>query len=535
MDCNNTKQRLWQSDLGNGMYRNPVLYADYSDPDAIRVGDTFYMTASSFNYIPGLPILTSKDLIHWKLVNYAVKKLPYPMYDKPAHAKGIWAPSIRYHDSMFWIFVGMPDEGIFMTNTRNPLGEWSPLKCIREGKGFIDPCPLWDEDGRAYIIHGYAKSRIGFNSKLGIFEMNPQGTECISEDRFVFDGTETQPTIEGPKVYRRDGFYYIFAPAGGVSTGWQTVLRSRCIYGPYEEKIVLHQGNTEVNGPHQGALINTETGEDWFLHFQDKGVYGRIVHLQPVTWQEGWPLIGVDLNNDGIGEPVEKYKKPVESDQKSLEEGSEFWGLEADDNFSDESLKLQWQWLANDRKEFYSLKKRLGSLCLYPMNTTGERKTLLWNSANVLTQKILCPDFTAEAKIDFSMLPIGAKTGMILIGGQYAAMYVERRREGFRLAYIESVGEGDERTEHIVQEYSCVESRNIIFRMNFYKDGTGEFQFYNGKDEWSVPTRRFFPKGAVWVGAKIGLFALSDQDTEPKGKAFIEYFRVRGRLVSESN
>ena len=221
------KNILWKADLENGMYRNPILYTDYSDPDVIRVNDTYYMTASSFNYMPGLPILTSKDLVNWNLVNYAVKKITYEDYEVPAHGRGIWAPSIRYHDNKFWIFVGMPDEGIFMTNAEDPLGEWSPLICVKEAKGFIDPCPLWDEDGRAYVVHAYARSRIGFKSKLGVFEITPDGKKAISEDRFIFDGTETQPTIEGPKIYKRDGLYYIFAPAGGVGVGWQTVLKRK--------------------------------------------------------------------------------------------------------------------------------------------------------------------------------------------------------------------------------------------------------------------------------------------------------------------
>ncbi|MBQ7908254.1 MAG: glycoside hydrolase 43 family protein, partial [Elusimicrobiaceae bacterium] len=211
--------KLWCPDLGNGTFQNPILYADYSDPDVCRVGDTFYMTASSFNYIPGLPILVSKDLINWELKNYAIKeRIPYAQYDSPAHAKGIWAPSIRYHNGEFYIFVGMPDEGIFMLKTKDPLGEWSEPCLVLPGKGYIDPCPLWDDDGTAYVIHGYAKSRIGFKSILGIFQITPDGEHAISDDVFLYDGTKTNPTIEGPKVYKRNGYYYIFAPAGGVKT-----------------------------------------------------------------------------------------------------------------------------------------------------------------------------------------------------------------------------------------------------------------------------------------------------------------------------
>ena len=264
---------LWKSDQEDGTYKNPILFADYSDPDVIRAGDTYYMTASSFNYVPGLPILTSKDLVNWELKNYAIEKIDEPGYDLPQHAKGVWAPAIRYHEGYFYIYYGMPDEGIYMVRAKDALGTWEKPVLVLAGKGLIDSCPFWDEDGNAYIIHGYAKSRIGFKSHLGIFPMSWDGTKATGEDHILYCGLKTQPTIEGPKVYKRNGYYYIFAPAGGVKTGWQVILRSKNIYGPYEEKNVLHQGNSIVNGPHQGALVDTVNGDEWFLHFQDRGLY----------------------------------------------------------------------------------------------------------------------------------------------------------------------------------------------------------------------------------------------------------------------
>ena len=284
----------YQSDLSDGTFRNPILFADYSDPDVIRVGDTYYLTASSFHYTPGLPILISKDLINWKLVNYALDRVceapgagrPHEdsvaiekRFQKPCHSEGVWAPTIRYHEGMFFIFYGMPDEGIYMVRAKDPLGKWEEPVCLLPGKGLIDSCPFWDEDGRAYIVHAYAKSRIGFKSILGIFEMSPDGTRAISEDKFIFDGNDpAHPaiTIEGPKVYKRDGFYYILAPAGGVRQGWQVALRSRNIEGPYEIRTVMDQGNSVINGPHQGGLVDTTDGEEWFLHFQDRGLFGRM-------------------------------------------------------------------------------------------------------------------------------------------------------------------------------------------------------------------------------------------------------------------
>ncbi|HJH66862.1 MAG TPA: family 43 glycosylhydrolase [Clostridiales bacterium] len=210
---------LWCADNGDGTYRNPVLYCDYSDPDAICVNGTYYLTASTFNYVPGLPILTSRDLVNWKLRNYAVKNIPEARYAAPQHAQGIWAPAIRFQNGRFYIYYGMPDEGIYMVSTENPLGDWDTPVLVKPGKGLIDPCPFWDDDGRTYIIHGYAKSRIGFKSWLGIFPISPDGRTALGDDHLLYDGTKRHPTIEGPKVHKRGGWYYIFAPAGGVATG----------------------------------------------------------------------------------------------------------------------------------------------------------------------------------------------------------------------------------------------------------------------------------------------------------------------------
>ena len=178
------------ADRGNGRFQNPILFADYSDPDVIRVGDTYFMTASSFNYTPGLPILVSRDLVNWKLVNYALKNIPEERFAIPRHSQGVWAPSVRYHEGMFYIYYGMPDEGYFVVRTKDPYGEWDEPVCVLPGKGLIDPCPFWDEDGKAYMIHGYAKSRIGFKSILGIFEMSSDGLKAISEDHFIFNGND---------------------------------------------------------------------------------------------------------------------------------------------------------------------------------------------------------------------------------------------------------------------------------------------------------------------------------------------------------
>ena len=334
LNAQNSVSQTWISDLGNGKYRNPVLNADYSDPDVCRVGDDYYMTASSFNCVPGLPILHSKDLVNWKLIGHAIQRLePQDVFSTMQHGNGVWAPAIRFHNDEFYIYYGDPDYGIFVVKTKNPVGKWSDPELVKAGKGLIDPCPLWDDDGRVYLVHAYAGSRAGIKSILAVTELNAEGNKAISPSRTVYDGHAVDPTIEGAKFYKRNGDYYIFAPAGGVATGWQVVLKSKNVYGPYERKVVLAQGKSPINGPHQGAWVETPAGENWFFHFQDKGAYGRVVHLQPMIWKDnGFPVIGIDKDGDGIGEPVLEYKKPKVSGTFPVQTPAE----------SDEFVQMNW-------------------------------------------------------------------------------------------------------------------------------------------------------------------------------------------------
>lgn len=513
------KELLWKSDMGNGIFRNPVLYVDYSDPDVIRVNNKYYMTASSFNYTPGLPILESEDLVNWTLVQYAIDNIDYPAYQIPQHSKGVWAPSIRYHEGWFYIYYGMPDEGIFMVRTMDPCGKWESPVLVLEGKGLIDPCPIWDDDGRAYVVHGYAKSRIGFNSYLGLFEMD--GSKAISEDHLIFNGSRTQVTIEGPKIYKREGFYYIFAPAGGVVVGWQTVLRSKNINGPYEEKIVMRQGSTPINGPHQGALVDTPQGEEWFIHFQDRGAYGRITHLQPVIWENGWPIIGKKTEGRDWGEPYLFHKKPIAPQKEIVYQP-------ASDEFEDETLALQWQWMGNHTNEFYSLSQKKGCLTLYSKNPSQKEPVILWNCANILTQKIVTPKFTVETEVDLSHLGEKEQAGIVVMGGQYAWLGV-RVVDGKRtLVFARSFEEGQQKKEEIIQEYPFPEQCSILklkVKIEEKENVRAYFSFCTDGETFQTMNTAFVMSSHTWVGSRTGLFSVALDLKEEHGYAEFSYIR----------
>ena len=417
---------MWKSDLENGKYRNPVLYADYSDPDAIRVGEDYYMVASSFCNAPGLPLLHSKDLVNWKVVNYCIDRIPEFRYRNPIHGCGVWAPSIRYHEGIYYVCFPMPDEGIYMTTATDPLGKWSEPVNIRPGAGWIDPCPFWDDDGRAYLVAGVAKSRIGYKSVLHMVEMQPDGMALIGEEKVIFDGnTNDQVTIEGPKMYKRNGWYYVFAPAGGVKTGWQTVLRARNPFGPYEYRVVMRQGDSPVNGPRQGAWVDTVTGQDFFLHFQDVYAAGRIIHLQPMHWENDWPVIGVNKNGNEYGEPVMEYDKPdIGKSSEELADTDRYPVCEPDtsDDFSSDTMGLQWQWNANFDQSWYSLRNpglKLNAVPTTPLRPLGDTR-------NILLQKWPAPEFSCVTKLDISDIKDGDTAGYISLGMNYSAFIIEK-------------------------------------------------------------------------------------------------------------
>ncbi len=435
---------MWLADLGNGKYKNPILYADYSDPDAIRVGDDYFMISSSFSNAPALPLLHSKDLVNWKVVNYILPKVPEFRYRNPIHGCGVWAPAIRYHDGKFFVCFPMPDEGIYMTTATDPYGEWSEPVNIRPGAGWIDPCPFWDDDGKAYLVAGVAKSRIGYKSVLHMVEMAADGMSLIGEEKKVFDGNlNDQITIEGPKLYKRNGYYYIFAPAGGVKTGWQTVLRSKNIYGPYEYKVVLRQGDTKVNGPHQGAWVDTVTGQDWFIHFQDVYAAGRIIHLQPMEWYEDWPIIG-EVKKDENGKPLEEYGTPVSEytkpdigvSSKELEDKEKYpiCAPDLDDDFDKDHLGLQWQWNANPEDDWIEFMPDKSKIKLNAVPTTPYRPVCDYR--NLLLAKWASPEFSCVTKMSLKDMASGDYAGCVALGVNYIALGVIKQGDSYAVRKV---------------------------------------------------------------------------------------------------
>lgn len=525
------KSQVWSPDNGNGTYTNPVINADYSDPDVCVAGEDYYLTASSFNCIPGLPILHSKDLVNWEIVGHAVKELePKQEFDRPSHGNGIWAPSIRYHNGEFYIYWGDPDYGVFMVKTKDPAGEWSKPLCVIPGKGLIDTTPLWDDDGRCYLVNAYANSRSRFASVIAIRELSADGTKPIGNPVIIYDGNGTESrTCEGPKIYKRDGWYWVMFPAGGVPTGFQVAMRSKNPFGPYESKVVLAQGKTKINGPHQGAWVHTKFGEDWFLHFQDKEAYGRVVHLQPVTWKDNWPVMGVDKDSDYCGEPVTTYRKPKTSGKVQVVNPAE------SDEFSDTRLGLQWQWHAN-YNETFGMPTAFGSYRVYT-HKVSEKFQNLWEVPNLLLQKTPADKFTATTKIRFTSKDQNQTGGLLMMGLDYSGLVVKRVGNDFQLLQIscKSADKGKPQTEQLIAtlkptavdqiDYQPGTHIDIYMRMSV-NDGKMHFSYSLDGKKYTKCGTEFTMREGKWIGAKIGFVAYEPGQKTNRGWIDADWFRV---------
>lgn len=475
-------QHLPWGDQGDGTYKNPVLCADFSDPDVICVDGRYYMVASDFHFM-GMQVLESEDMINWRYASQIYSCIDEPGWNTMQHyAGGSWAPAIRYHNGLFYVYFCTPDEGLFMSTAKDAHGPWSPLHLVKRVEKWEDPCPFWDDDGQAYL--GRSRHRAG---PIIVHRMSADGRQLLDDGVTVYTG----PVAEGTKFMKRHGYYYLIIPEGGVGTGWQTVLRARNIYGPYERRIVLEQGSTAVNGPHQGALVEGPQGDWWFYHFQETPVLGRIVHLQPARWEDDWPMIGIDQNGNGIGEPVSRWRKPLnKKNDFALQQSDEFEG----------TMGLQWQWNHNPVDSHWSLAERKGWLTLHALPADS-----LKQCRNQLTQKVVGYHSTATTLI-------------VQKGHCHAGLFVSGKLfRGIGLCadgvFIEANGR-----QHMVRKGHF---KQMYLRVTIDVPHN-QHQFYYSTDgkQFEKAGESFAMKGGYWKGIRTGLFCYGTD-----GQAQFDYFR----------
>ncbi|MGA2754252.1 MAG: glycoside hydrolase 43 family protein [Terracidiphilus sp.] len=476
------------------MYRNPILFADYSDPDVIRDGLNYYLVASTFHFVPGIPILQSSDLVHWTIIGHVVDRLDmdprYSMVGGNRYGKGVWAPSIRKHNGRFYVYFPTPSEGIYMSTAEKITGPWSEPEVVIAGAGLEDPCPFWDDDGTAYLIHSMTGA-----GPLILHRMSPDGKHVLDEGKIIVQDPVHLPVLEGPKLYKRDGYYYIFAPFGGVGSGAQAVLRSRQIYGPYEHRVVLAQGSTNINGPHQGGYVETPDGEGWFVHFQADGAHGRIVHLEPVHWHGDWPVIGADPDGASTGQPAPSGPIPgnphVESRQRP----------QTSDDFNAAKLGPQWEWNHNPDDAHWSLSARPGYLRLIPMEADS-----LLDARNTLTQCMQDNAFEFTVRMDLAGIKPGVHTGLAMFEKSASGLEIEQVGATRRVNFF-----------HLQDHTAGPDFSQSLIELRVRVDGDQARYSYSLDDG-----RTFHELGADaqirfswWKGSRPALFAYTTQAAEP--------------------
>jgi beta-xylosidase len=480
-------------------YSNPVIYADYSDPDVIRVGTDYYMVASSFHFAPGIPVLKSPDLVHWQIIGHVLPRLPFaaefdmippftltdaiqrPTGPGLRYAGGVWAPAIRHHRGRFYVYWATPDEGVFMSSASNPAGPWTAAVTVINEARLEDPCPFWDDDGNAWLIH----SRVGAGPLI-LHRMSADGTRVLDAGTVVAEDPKNLPVLEGPKLYKRKGWYYIFAPIGGVETGPQAVGRSRRITGPYEWRVVLAPGSTAIMGPHQGGYVETPAGDGWFLHFNSTGAFGRIVHLQPVRWRDDWPVMGDPVAGQTHGQPVAGGVVPVVVAAQKLPR------LQDSDEFASSTLGLQWEWNHNPVDAAWSLTARPGWMRLRAL-PAGHLVT----ARNTLTQILQGPAMTATARLDLAAMSEGQRAGLAMFGTRPSWVGAVREQGATRIVFS---SEGN--------ETAAVAATGIVqLRVRVREDQQALFSY--SVDDGASFTAIGAPSAlrfAWWKGARPALF-----------------------------
>lgn len=551
---------LWYA-AAPAAFRNPVLPMDFSDPDVCVGGDgRFYMTSSSFGAVPGLPVLASDDLVNWQYVGHALEKHPFAT-TSPEHGNCVWAPSIRYRADKgeYVIYWGDPDRGAYRVSAANPAGPWSEPRLVVPGKGIIDTCPLYDDDGRIYLVNAWASSRAGFNSVLTVRELDADETKAISSPIMVYDGlADCNYTAEGPKFYKRDGEYWLMFPAGGVSEGWQVAARAQSPYGPYRARTVMAQGASQINGPHQGGWVRSPDGHDWFLHFSDRDAYGRVVYLEPMEWlEDGWPVIGNDADGDGCGEPVAEWPVGGASDG----DGSQAAQPQCDDEFDGVSPGPQWHWLGKDNN-FAGWCTPYGFYRQYstPYGHTEKKSSFssadvvrgnTWNCPGLMVQKFPSFEFTATMKARVGAREPLAESGIVVQGLDYARLGLRSADNTmFEVVYTECFGadrgNGEESiviasipADVIDMGQRSAFAKNVWFRLQVqqtltpgkrlraFANCTFSYSF-DGYDWIAVNAKKpFRAREGKWIGATFGLFSISSSKWKSRGWIDVDWVRVR--------
>ena len=471
------------ADNGNGTYTNPVVRADIPDPDVIRVGDTYYMVSTTMFHFPGATILKSKDMVNWEYCANPLEKLldddRYNLRNgQNFYSKGMWACSMKYHDGKFYILINGNDSRAWLLTATDPEGKWTVKRLAHN---YYDPGMLFD-NGKVYIACGI--------NHLTMVELDENFNELRSKVVVVRDDAG----LEGCHLYKHGDYYYIYATYGGWPSG-QVAFRSTDPFGTYEEKMLVEKTiNGQVNTIHQGALIEDTEGKWWTIMQQDLGALGRFPNLQPVTWVDGWPIVG----NNGV--PYQTYTKPVGTNEYPRQ-------MTTTDVFRNFPLDMQWEWNHLPQANGYSLFERAGWLRLKATSTTN----LLSQAQNTLTQRIYMRSdkpSIGTIRLDVTKLADGDRAGICIFQDPYAQIGVEKKNGEFKIYWRQDALDGAAASTK--EQYASATVTDIVYLRASFNYNTSKTKFYYSLDNktWSAlggETSMGFNL-SVFVGARFGLF-----------------------------
>lgn len=492
----------WTPDNGDGTFTNPLMWGDWPDPDIIRVGDEFYLVSTSMHYLPGCPIAKSEDLVNWQMTGYALQRYDedprYNLQGGQMYLRGSWASTIRYHNGLFYLGFCTPkwgkEEGHFsICISKSPSGPWTRTIFPEY---LYDPGLLFDDDGQVYVAHG--------QQTLYVTELNADAKSVKVAPRKIYDNPK-YPYLEGSHLYKVNGKYYILGSTGGTK-GRQICLRSDSIYGPYESKVVINDDHSYPgNGLHQGGMVQLKDGSWWFIIMQDRGPIGRVPNLEPVTWIDGWPMLGHD------GKGVDTYVKPNVQGHYPIRIPA------TSDEFNSQYLGLQWQWNHNPDPKNWSLTVRPGFLRLHAMKANK-----LSLARNTLTQRVQGPYSAGSVEIIIEGMKNGDVSGFGVFQSPYAYVSVQQSGRDRSIVMVNN----DTTIEKItfkgkrVWFKATVSDRNFIAKFYYSTDG---------KTYHPIGNQLKMGLGLDWTANRFALFNFNTSFGGQGGHADFNWFHFDGR------
>ena len=478
-------------DQGDGTYCNPVLPSDYSDLDCIRVGSDFYAISSTFQYSPGVIIIHSKDLVNWRILGHVADDLtqisPELNWDRMnRYGAGIWAGAIRYYKGKFRVYFSTPHEGYFMSTASNPAGPWEPLHCVMHADGWDDCCPFWDDDGQGYLVG--TCFRDGY--KTWLFKLTPDGRGLVNGWKILL--TEGGGR-EANKLYKINGWYYhLFSEYNPHVGRYLMMQRSKHLTGPYEKR-QLSYAQRRAHEPNQGGLVQLPNRAWYFFtHHGDGDWEGRCASLLPVTWIDGWPIIG-KVGRNNIGEMVWTGRMPVAD--------TPIVTPQTDDDFAGPKLGVQWEWNYQPRSDKWSLTQRPGYLRLHafkPLETDNLKK-----AGNTLTQRVLRTSRNVVTlQLDVGGMANGQIAGLCHYSGDCCTIGA-RRLQGITTiewAHNRSVIRGP-----------VLQSRRLWLRSTWGLDGRSRMAFSLDGKSFKLLGDVYQLGWADYRGDRIGIFTYNNE------------------------